>query len=96
GLGSLAYGLLIPVFGTSVLFYVYSVGMALFAVVSFGIPKRDGNPINVVGTDALRLVKKPDFVVLLVSAFLVGTVLISGNDFFSVYMREIGASDSTT
>jgi PPP family 3-phenylpropionic acid transporter len=96
GLGSLGYGFLIAELGSGVIFYVYSLGMVALFVVAWGIPSRDENPVNIIGRDAFRLVTDRDFLVLFFSAFLVGVTLLSGNDFFSVYVRAIGGTDATT
>ena len=96
GLGSLAYGFLIAELGSGVIFYVYSLGMAVLVVAAWGVTSRDANTVGVVGRDAVELVTDRDFVLLLASAFLVGFTLLSGNDFFSVYVREIGGTDTTT
>jgi len=96
GLGSLGYGFLIAELGSGVIFYVYSLGMAALVVAAWGVPSRDANTVGVVGRDAVRLVTDREFLLLLASASLVGFTLLSGNDFFSVYVREIGGSDTTT
>jgi PPP family 3-phenylpropionic acid transporter len=96
GLGSLGYGLLIAELGSGVIFYVYSLGMAALVVAAWGVSSREANAVGVLGRDAVRLVTDRDFALLLASASLVGVTLLSGNDFFSVYVREIGGSDTTT
>jgi len=96
GLGSLGYGFLIAELGSGLIFYVYSVGMAALVVAAWRVPSRRPNAMGVVGRDAVRLVTSRDFALLLASASLVGVTLLSGNDFFSVYMREIGGADTTT
>lgn len=96
GLGSLGYGFLIAELGSATIFYVYSLGMVALILVASGMPSRGGSPMGVVGRDALRLVTDRDFVLLFSSAFLVGVTLLSGNDFFSVYVRQIGGTDSVT
>lgn len=96
GIGSLGYGFLIAELGSSMIFYVYSLGMVAVAAVAWGIPERESNPMGSVGRDALRLVTDRDFVLLFTSAFLVGATLLPGNDFFSVYVRAIGGTDATT
>ncbi|MFP4188631.1 MAG: MFS transporter [Halobacteriales archaeon] len=96
GLGSLGYGFLIAELGSAVIFYVYSLGMAALVVAAWGVSSREANSVGVVGRDAVRLVTDRDFALLLASASLVGVTLLSGNDFFSVYVREIGGSDTTT
>ncbi|MDY6774905.1 MAG: MFS transporter [Halobacteria archaeon] len=96
GVGSLILGGVIPRLGSSVIFYVYFVGMALLVVVGKGLPTNDGSRLADVSSDALRLVRKTDFAALLLTSFLIGVVLLSGNSFFSVYMRAIGAGDFLT
>jgi len=89
GLGSLGYGFLIAELGSSLIFYVYSLGMVALVAVAWSIPEREENPIDAVGRDALALVTDRDFFLLILSAFLVGATLLPGNDFFSVYVRTI-------
>lgn len=96
GLGSLGYGFLIAELGSGLIFYVYSLGMVALLFVAWGIPSRDANPMGLVGRDALSLVTNRDFVLLFVSAFLVGATLLPGNDFFSVYVRAIDGTDAVT
>jgi PPP family 3-phenylpropionic acid transporter len=96
GLGSLCYGVLIARLGSGVIFYVYSLGMAALVVAAWGVPSRDANSVGVVGRDAVELITDRDFLLLLASASLVGFTLLSGNDFFSVYIREINGTDTTT
>ena len=96
GLGSLGYGLLIDELGSGVIFYVYSLGMAVLVVAAWGVSSREASSVGVVGRDAVRLVTDRDLLLLLASASLVGFTLLSGNDFFSVYVREIGGTDTTT
>lgn len=96
GLGSLAYGYIISFAGTPVIFYAYSVGMLVIILVAWGMPGRDSSPMEVIGRDALRLVRDKDYALLFLTAFLVGVTLLPGNDFFSVYMRSIDAADTMT
>ncbi len=96
GLGSLGYGFLIAELGSGLIFYVYSLGMVALLFVAWGIPSRESNPMGVVGRDALSLITDRDFVLLFASAFLVGMTLLSGNDFFSVYIRAIDGTDAAT
>lgn len=96
GVGTLAYGALLASLDTSIIFYAFTAGMAALVVTAWGVPESEGAPFQVVGRDALRLVRNPSFVLFFVSAFLVGMTLLPGNDFFSVYMREIGGSDFHT
>ncbi len=96
GLGSLFYGFAIAELGSSLIFYLYSVGMVALIAIAWNIPSREENPIDVVGREAVELFTSRDYILLLASAFLVGVTLLSGNDFFSVYMRDIGGTDATT
>ncbi len=96
GVGSLVYGYMIAEAGSSVIFYFYTLGMAVLVVVAWNLPARSESPMEIVGRDAVRLLSDRDYLLLLTSAFVVGTTLLSGNDFFSVYVREIGGSDATT
>lgn len=94
GFGSLAYGYVISELGTPVIFYAYSLGMIVIAGIAWGMPARESSPVEVVGRDAVRLARNRNYLLLFVAAFLVGVTLLPGNDFFSVYMREIGAADT--
>ena len=96
GVGSLGYGFLIAELGSSMIFYVYSLGMVALVIVAWGIPERESNPMGSLGRDAFRLVTNRDFALLFASAFLVGATLLPGNDFFSVYIRAIDGSDALT
>lgn len=96
GGASLVYGYLITGYGTSLIFYAYSLGMIALVSVAWTLPSRDDGGFDVVGREAVDLVRDRDYVLLLLSGFLVGTTLLSGNDFFSVYVRAIGGTDFTT
>ncbi|MDZ7688938.1 MAG: MFS transporter [Halobacteriales archaeon] len=96
GVGSLGYGFLIAELGSALIFYVYSVGMVALILVAWGIPKREANPMGVLGRDAVRLITDRDFILLFTSAFFVGMTLLAGNDFFSVYIRDVGGTDAMT
>lgn len=102
--GSMAFGLAVLVigfalsrYGTSLVVYLYAAGMVVFVLLLRGTPRVEervfeGN----LGTKAAGLVRRPTFVVLLATAFVLGMVSTSGAAFFSVYMRAVGLGDGLT
>lgn len=96
GVSSVGFGVLVSQFGTPVVFYLYTLGMAAVAVILLRLPVETPPPTQRIGIKAVRLTRQPDFAALLVAAFLLGLAIPSGSAYLSVYMRAIGASDTVT
>lgn len=96
GLAVLGVGVAVAWMGTTVVFAIYAAGMALAALVLFGIPVRESPPAESLGVDALRLVRDRGFAALIGMAFLMGTLLATSGAYFSIYMRVVGAGDAAT
>ncbi len=101
--GSIAFGISILIVGfalaslhTVVVTYVYTLGMVVFVALARGIPREErpafsGN----LGIEALGLVRRRGFALLLGVAFAFGLVN-AGSSFFSVYVRAVHMGDWLT
>lgn len=102
--GSIAFGLTVLVIGfalagfaTGLVIYLYIAGMIVFVSLVVRLPRVDDAVFEgSLGSQAIGLFRQPQFLVVLGTAFALGTVSSSGSAFFSVYMREVGLGDSLT
>jgi PPP family 3-phenylpropionic acid transporter len=102
--GSIAFGISILITGfalsgftTSLVVYLYVVGMGVFVLLVLGLPEVEETVFERnLGSKAIELFGQSKFQVVLLTAFLLGGVSTSGGAFFSVYMREIGLGDGFT
>ncbi|WP_458210406.1 MFS transporter [Haladaptatus sp. NG-SE-30] len=92
----IAVGFLVGQFGTEVVFYLYAGGMVVVALILAQVPITKAPPAKTIGLRATQLFHNRNFTALLVSAFLMGTLLSTAGGYFSIYMRVVGASDSLT
>ena len=82
--------------GSVVFFYMFGLGMAMLALILLRIPVESKPPTESVGLRAASLVTDRNFAMLLVAAFLMGTMFPAGSAYLSVYVRSLGASDALT
>ncbi|WP_435101506.1 MFS transporter [Halarchaeum sp. P4] len=102
--GSVSFGISVLLIGfalawvaTSLVVYLYVVGIAVFLVLAAGLPEIEASVFEGdLGPQALDLVRRRDFQVVIATAFLLGFVARSGDAFFSVYMRAVGLGDGYT
>ncbi|MFC6823650.1 MFS transporter [Halopelagius fulvigenes] len=96
GIAALGTGLVSTHTGSVIVFYGFAVGMAVLAALLLRIPVDSRPPAESVGLRAASLVANRTFTVLLVAAFLMGTIFPAGSAYLSVYVRAIGGSDAIT
>ncbi|WP_224450304.1 MFS transporter [Haloprofundus salilacus] len=96
GVAALGAGVVSARLGSVVVFYVFGLGMAMLVLVLLRIPVESKPPTESVGLRAASLVTDRNFAVLLVAAFLMGTMFPAGSAYLSVYVRSLGASDALT
>ena len=93
----LAIGFALAEFTTSLVVYLYAAGMVVFVALVVGLPDVEEAVFEAnLGVETVRLLRQPRFRVVLLTAFLLGFVSISGGAFFSVYMRAVGLGDGLT
>ena len=96
GLGLVGIGSLVEWFGTTVVFYIYVVGMGGFFLALWGLPKPDTTVAPDYRSEAVRLLTNRRFLLLLVVGIVMGGVVSAGASFFAVFMRDIQAGDDIT
>ena len=102
--GSIAFGMTVLVIGfalswftTTLVVYLYVVGMVAFVSLVVGLPDDEESVFDGdLGAKAIGLLRQPQFLAVLLAAFLLGTVSTAGAAFFSVYMRAVGLGDGFT
>lgn len=102
--GSIAFGLTVLVvgfalswFAATLVVYLYVVGMVAFVTLVVGLPDVEETVLDGdLGAKAAGLLRQPQFLTVLLAAFLLGTVSTAGAAFFSVYMRAVGLGDGFT
>jgi PPP family 3-phenylpropionic acid transporter len=96
GIGVLLVGALIERLGTSLIFYVYVVGMGLFVLLLVSVSSPDAGVSHDFRRKAIKLIQNRAYLILLIIAALVGGATATGDAFFSVYMRTIDVNDNMT
>ncbi|MEE6209660.1 MFS transporter [Salarchaeum sp. III] len=97
GIAVLVIGFLLAYTTTLLVVYLYIAGMVVFVALALTIPDDEESLLEgSLGTQALGLLARRQFQVVLVAAFLLGFVSRSGDAFFSVYMRAVGLGDGYT
>jgi PPP family 3-phenylpropionic acid transporter len=102
--GSLSFGATVLVVGwllartgVSIIVYVYVAGMVLLVLLLRGVPAVDEQVFEgSLGRKAVGLVRQPRYLLVVLSAFVLGGVSFAGAAFFSVYMRAVGLGDGLT
>ena len=96
GIGSLGIGVLLATFATSFVVFFYLAGMVVIVALIWNMPARTEEAGSDLTAEAIALLTRRPFLLLLSVAFLLGMASSASSAFFSVYMRAIGAGDSLT
>lgn len=96
GLGLVGIGTLVEWFETTVVFSIYVLGMAVFFLFLWGLPKPETTVAPDIRSEAVRLLTNQRFLLLLVVGIVMGGVVSAGASFFAVFMRDIQAGDDIT
>lgn len=96
GIGLAGIGIVVEWFETTIAFYVYVVGMAVFFLFLWGLPKPETTVAPDIRSEAVRLLTNRRFLALLVVGVVMGGVVSAGAAFFAVFMRDIQAGDDIT
>jgi PPP family 3-phenylpropionic acid transporter len=96
GIGLAGIGIFVEWFETTIVFYIYVVGMAVFFLFLWGLPKPETTVAPDIRSEAVRLLTNRRFLALLVVGVVMGGVVSAGAAFFAVFMRDIQAGDDIT
>ena len=96
GIGLAGIGIVVEWFETTIVFYVYVVGMVVFFLFLRGLPKPETTVAPDIRSEAVRLLTNRRFLALLVVGVVMGGVVSAGAAFFAVFMRDIQAGDDIT